>query len=283
VAHVLVAGLGDLGSALAERMLAAGHRVSGIRRGDRAPSGVDLYSQDLAEGMPVLPPDQVDLVYIILTPEKRDEAGYRRAFVQAPARLLHALAEAQPLPPVIFVSSTAVFGDVEDDVDEDTPPRPERFNGKVLLAAEEELSTRAMLTVVRFSGLYGGPSRRLLRQLEDVANGAAPPAARWSNRMHRRDAVRLLVHLGEGWLAGEMQPSLVVGSDGNPVNNREVLNWLAEQRGEPVDIPPGSPTGKRITSRYLAESDFELEYPDFRSGYAEMIEGARREERGASD
>lgn len=276
MAHILIAGLGKLGSELAEGLADKGHQISGIRRGDAAPEGVDVYAQDLLEGSPVLPPDPVDLVYIVLTPDERSEAGYRRAFIEAPSRLLHALMDRQPMPPVVFVSSTAVYGDTDAEVDEETPPRPERFNGKVLLAAEEEISTRAMTTVVRFSGIYGADSTRLLRQAEEIAAGAAPPRPRWSNRIHRHDAVALLMHLGEGWLTGNMQPPVVVGTDREPANNRTVLSWLGEQRGEPLDIPEGSPEGKKVRSRYLEESGFPLTYPDYRAGYAETLKGSTR-------
>ena len=151
MSHILIAGLGDLGRGLAENLLAAGHRVSGIRRGSDAPSGVDLYSQDLLDGARLLPPDRVDLLVIIMTPSEYSEEGYLKAYVRAPLNLLDALAEQQPLPPVLFVSSSAVFGDLEGDVDETTPPAPTRYNGKIVLAAEQEVSTRGLTTVVRFS------------------------------------------------------------------------------------------------------------------------------------
>ena len=112
MSHILIAGLGDLGTGLAEQLLADGHRVSAIRRGSRCPAGVELYSQDLLEGAALLPPDPVDLVVIIMTPSEYSEEGYLKAYIRAPQTLLDALAGQQPLPPVIFVSSTAVFGDV---------------------------------------------------------------------------------------------------------------------------------------------------------------------------
>lgn len=271
MAHILVAGLGKLGGELATRLIESGHQVSGIRRADTGPDGVDIYPQDLLEGAAVLPPDPVDLACIILTPDERSEAGYRRAFLEAPSKLLHALMDSQPMPPVIFVSSTAVYGNVAGEVDEDTAPTPDRFNGKVLLAAEEELSIRAMTTVVRFSGIYGPESTRLAKQAREIADGAAPPRPRWSNRIHRHDATALLHHLGEGWLSGAMQPSVVVGTDNAPANNRAVLNWIGEQMGVTLDIPEGSPEGKKVYSRYIEDSGFELQHPDFRSGYAEIL------------
>ncbi len=283
MAHVLIVGLGDLGWPLAVHWRDAGHNVSAIRRRDKGPEGVDLYSCDLLEGPVLLPPDRVDLVYIILTPAERSEQGYSQAFLGAPRALLDQLAQQQPLPPVVFVSSTAVYGDGELEVNEDTPPRPERYNGRILLAAEEEISTRTLTTVVRFSGIYGPLSDRLVRQAEAIHEGGESPALRWSNRIHRTDCVRLLARLGEDWLAGEMQPSVVVGTDGYPVLNYEVLNWLGEQLGRPLALPlEGSPAGKRVRSRYIEESAFEPTYPDYRAGYEEVLRTSGKEQ-GARD
>src|SRR5690606_15404826 len=111
----------------------AGHNVSAIRRGNEAPTGIDLYSQDLGDpnSAVLLPPDQVDLLYIILAPAARSVEGYQRAFLGAPTRLLDALGRQQPLPPIVFVSSTAVYGELTGIVDEDTPPKPDAFNGRI--------------------------------------------------------------------------------------------------------------------------------------------------------
>lgn len=272
MAHILIAGLGDLGQALATQWLGSGHRVSGIRRQNEAPAGIDLYAQNLVDGPVLLPPDQVDLLYIILTPADRSVEGYQRAFLHAPKRLLDALAAQQPLPPVIFVSSTAVYGDCAGNVDEQTRPKPNRYNGRILLAAEEELSIRSLCTVVRFSGIYGPGRHRLLRQVEEIAAGAEAPAPSWSNRIHSEDCVRLLKHLGERWLAQEELPALIIGTDAQPTVNTRVLNWLAQQHGTPLSLPePDLAPGKRLKSLYLSARPELLRYPDFRDGYAAVL------------
>ena len=272
MAHILVAGLGDLGRSLAQGWLAAGHRVSGIRRGQDGPAGVDLYPQDLLSDPLLLPPDQIDLLYIIMTPARRDEAGYRDAYLRAPARLLDALAQQQPLPPVIFVSSTAVYGDHGGEPDEHTEPRPEAFNGRILLAAEQEISLRTLATAVRFSGIYGPGRERLLRQVDDIRAGAASPAPQWSNRIHSQDCVGLLRRVGEGWLSGEMQLPVVVGTDAEPALNVSVLNWISAQTGEPLNLfEPDIAPGKRIRSQFISEGQYRLVYPDYRQGYAAML------------
>lgn len=273
MAHILVSGLGRLGTALASRWQAAGHRVSGIRRHESVPDGVDLYRQNLVNDPVLLPPDPVDLLYLILSPDARSVDAYRDAFLTAPLRLLDALAERQPVPPVIFVSSTAVYGQHAGRVDENTPPRPEQFNGRILLAAEEEISARSMATTVRFSGIYGPGSDRLIQQVRAIAEGEAPPAPAWTNRIHREDCAALLEYVGQRWLAGELCPPVVLGTDRTPSLNVTVLNWLAGELGLSLDLPePDIAPGKRLRSRYLEqEATLSLRYPDFRSGYADVL------------
>lgn len=293
MAHILVAGLGDLGHAIAHRFQAEGHQVSGIRRQSIAIPGVDLYPQDLASDPILLPPEQIDLLYIVLTPTERSVEGYQNAFLTAPTRLLDAIAAQQPLPPLVFVSSTAVYGQLSGWVSEQTPPKPDQYNGRILLAAEEELSLRTLSTIVRFSGIYGPGRNRMLNKartlseaLQADANAAAPEPV-WSNRIHSADCVSLLCVIGQRWLDGEMVPPLVIGTDNMPCLNTTVLNWIAQQQDLTLALAePDIAPGKRIRSDYLSDlinstnetspdsrngKRFTLRYPDFRAGYRELI------------
>lgn len=271
--HILIAGLGDLGGGLAQALLADGHRVSAIRRGAQAPAGVELYSQDLLDGAHLLPPDLVDLLVLIMTPSEYSEEGYLKAYLRAPLNLLDALALRQPLPPILFVSSTAVFGDPQGRVDETTPPRPVRYNGRVMLAAEEEISARGLATMVRFSGIYGPGRGRLLAKVSKVAAGEEPlPQAAWTNRIHRDDCVGLLHHLAGRWLAGALLPPVVVGTDNQPVSNLEVYAWLARRLGLSLSVSDQPPIGKRIVSGYIADGEYALRFPDYRDGYKSLLD-----------
>jgi nucleoside-diphosphate-sugar epimerase len=273
LAHILVAGFGDLGQALGRDWRDAGHQVSAIRRRDEGVAGIDLYPQDLTRDPLQLPPDQVDLLYIIMTPARRDEAGYRDAYLTAPARLLSGLATQQPLPPVVFVSSTAVFSDHAGEPDEDAEPQPDGFNGRILLAAEEEISMRTLATSVRFSGIYGPGRERLLDQVADIRAGAEPPSPRWSNRIHSADCIGILKRVGELWLKGEMAPPLVVGTDNAPVLKVAVLNWISARQGQALSLfEPDIAPGKRIRSRFIAAGGYQLQYPDYQSGYAALLQ-----------
>ncbi|KZY34165.1 NAD-dependent dehydratase [Alcanivorax sp. HI0083] len=272
MSHILIAGLGDLGTGLAEQLMAGGHRISAIRRGTQAPAGVELYSQDLTEGAAMLPPDPVDLLVIIMTPSEYSEEGYLQAFVRAPLILLEALGRQQPLPPVVFVSSSAVFGDLEGVVDELTPPRPGRYNGKVLLAAEEEISTRSLSTVVRFTGIYGPGRYRQIDKAARLARGEESlPAPQWTNRIHRDDCVGLLHSVVLGWLEGREMPPLVIGTDAVGGRNLDVLKWLADQQGLTLAVPDEPATGKQVRSLYIQQGHYTLRYPGYPEGYAQVL------------
>ena len=93
---VLIAGCGDVGSRLAEQMLAKGWQVYGLRRNiSRLPVGVigiagDLFSEQCPVDWPTGPLDY--LVYCVAA-SQHDEAGYRAAYVDGLRRVLGWLAE----------------------------------------------------------------------------------------------------------------------------------------------------------------------------------------------
>lgn len=270
MAHILMVGMGQLACPLSEHWLEQGHQVTGIRRGQQAPAGVQLLPQDLLHAAKVqLPSASVDLVYIILTPAERSEQAYHDAFVTLPQRVLGALAKQQPLPPVVFVSSTAVYGDGKEAVDEASPTVPSAFNGRVLLQAEEQVRGLAPSTAVRFSGIYGPTRQGRVALAKRLLQGQAEvPKARWSSRIHSADVVGLLLHLGQRWLAGDAPPAVVVGSDEEPVVNLALLNWLAAQQGGELALTWGQVAGRPVHSRYLAAGHYTLQHPTFRTGYA---------------
>lgn len=274
MAHILIVGLGELGSSLSEELLHQGHRVSGIRRGSDAPVGVELLAQDLLTTPEVqLPTTKVDLIYLIVTPAERSQSAYEDAFLRLPKRVFQAYqAVYEKLPPVVFVSSTAVYGQAESPVDENSVTNPSRFNGEVLLQAEQYIQALSPATVVRFSGIYGpGRESRIRLARELLAGTGDAPQALWSSRIHSADAVGLLLHLGERWLAGDVPPKVVVGSDAEPVVNLEVLNWLSQRLGGKLNLQWQQVGGRAVTSRYLATGNYTLQYPSFREGYNAIL------------
>lgn len=265
VPSLLIAGAGDLGARLAARQSALGHEVVALRRRDREVPGARLVRVDLGsgEGFARLP-RRPDALVFCAAPDERDEAAYRRLYLDGLRRLLDAV----ETPRLIFVSSTAVFAqDAGEWVTETSVAAPTRFNGRVLLESEHELDPHPGGIALRLSGLYGpGRGALLARAREGQAS-----RAHWTNRIHIDDAAAALSHL----LALPVTKRLYLGNDDRPVLEHEVQAWVRDREGllpaAPVDAPV---TGRRIANTRLRGSGWAPVHADFRSGYAAILEGA---------
>jgi nucleoside-diphosphate-sugar epimerase len=214
----------------------------------------------------------VDALAYLVAADARDDAAYRRAYVDGVANLLARLRADGALKRVLFASSTSVYA--QDDgscVDESSPAEPTDFSGRRVLEGEAALRGAGCPAIaLRLGGIYG-PGRTSL--VERVRSGAArlPLAPHFTNRIHRDDAARACAHL----LALPAPASCYVGADCEPANQADVLRWLAARLGAP--LPPGdydasgAPTGKRCSSARLRASGFAFAYPTFRAGYAALL------------
>lgn len=266
----LLIGCGRLGAAIGLELAAAGHEVAAIRRrADLVPPPLVAIGADLTVDAPVLPPMNLDLLVVALTARPRTEESYRATYVDGMARALDALDAAGQRPRrAVLVSSTAVFGDVPPEVltDERVLAAPQDGPARMLLEAEELFSARVPGGIVlRLSGLYDGDSTRLVDQVR--AGGPTDPH-RWTNRIHRDDAVAAVVHL----LSVRQPPKeLYVGTDDEPAQSGEVAAHLARQLGlpppPPADVALG--TGRRLSNALLRSSGWVPAHPSFRDGYTD--------------
>ncbi|MBR7888044.1 NAD-dependent epimerase/dehydratase family protein [Marinomonas sp. A79] len=274
MAKILIAGCGDLGSGVAEKLVAQGHTVTGIRRTQRAfPDGVvgqtgDLLTMDDTQ----LP--EVDLVFLIMTPQGRHEDAYRAAYFDTAQVLIRRYGSTATPPTVFFVSSTSVYGQNEGQwIDDSTPAQPHSATAKVLLEAELALSAVFPSVAVRCSGIYG-PGR--FRMLEKVQSETPWEANSWTNRVHRDDVVSALELLSQLALKGNRLPEHVIVTDQTPVSMWELKLWLAScldakiMAGAGKDFVPAS--GKRIQGQYLLSQGWRLNYPSYVAGYRDLIE-----------
>ena len=163
--RILWAGWGDLGTRATTALVDAGHEVVALRRSpiEDPPPGVIGLVGDLAAPGELMLPTGIEACIVTLTPDTRDPAGYTTAYVTTVANL-HRLLEGQdrstnPQPVrVVFASSTAVYG--QDDgswVEEAGSTSPSRFNGEVMLEAEEQVlrNDGTQGVVARLGGIYG--------------------------------------------------------------------------------------------------------------------------------
>ncbi len=264
----MLLGCGDLGIRVGTALLGAGHEVTGVRRNVAAlPAGFAGVSADLASGeVPDLP---ADLLVVSLTPDRRDEGGYRRAYLDAVRGGLDAVLRAGTPRRAVLVSSTSVYGDLEGDLDETTDVAPQADRPKILLESEA-LFHEALPhgTVLRLSGLYGPPGNRLVRT---VRAGENRDPGRWTNRIHREDAAAAITHL----LTMPAEPAdLYVGTDDEPAPAGDVRDFVADELGLPRPAPTGDvePQGRRMRNARLRSTGVDLRYPTYREGYRALLE-----------
>ncbi len=134
---------------------------------------------------------QTDVLFICIPPNRR--AGQQSDFSAKIAHIANA-AKLNKVNQVVFISSTAVYGDINEEITELTVARPETESGRAILEAEKLLSSQQAFTstIIRFGGLIG-PERepgRFFAGKTDVPNGRAP-----INLIHLDDCIGLSLSL----------------------------------------------------------------------------------------
>lgn len=278
---ILLAGCGDLGTEAGLRFAGLGHRVVGWRRSPaKLPAAIEGAAADLTAGdLPPVPEDATAVVIAVAADSPTEEA-YRAAYVRGVENVLAALKRDAVTPErIIFVSSTAVYGDAGGGwVDESTPADPGGFSGRILVEAEELLQARLEGTStlgvsVRLGGIYGPGRTRLIDQARS-GSAVIPEDVRYTNRIHRDDAAAALVHLA----TMDAAPApIYVGVDNEPADLGSVLRFLASELGLPAprvgDAGPARGGNKRCRNDLLRSTGFTLAFPTFREGYRDVIAG----------
>jgi nucleoside-diphosphate-sugar epimerase len=275
--QVLIVGCGDIGQRLAQCLPQDAYSVTGLRRNPPVDLPYLRYqacdatnAEELAE---VLLQDFA-VIIISMTPSERSDSGYERAYVQTCRNLVEGL-KTQSLTPrlVIFVSSTAVYGQLDGSwVDENSPTEPVGFSGERLLEAETLIQKSGYAnTIVRFSGIYG-PNRN--RLIEQVKQKRASASTHFTNRIHADDCARSLAYLIELDRKSEKLQAIYLATDSAPAPMVDVVTWLAEQMEVKEFLSEAATNergNKRCSNQRLLDSGFVFCYPSFKDGYAELI------------
>ncbi|MBN8713455.1 MAG: NAD-dependent epimerase/dehydratase family protein [Xanthomonadales bacterium] len=273
--RVLLAGCGDVGLRVAQRLRARGDEVWGLRRRGHADGGADLHwlAADLGDqgSLRGLPRGLTQLVYLP-APGRGDLDAYRTLFPGGLRNLLAAL-DQTALRRVLLVSSSAVYGDHAGAwVDELTPTAPLAGNGEALRDTEQWLAGARpdAAVVLRLAGLYGPGRLGLLARLREGAVGVPRQARHWANRLHVDDAAAAIAHLL--WL--EAPQPLYLGVDDTPLPLDVLYDELARLIGAPPpDDGPAPPQvgSKRLCNAQLRASGWAPRWPDARLGYAALF------------
>jgi nucleoside-diphosphate-sugar epimerase len=278
--RILIAGCGDVGSALGVALAAQGHQVYGLRRNVSAlPNGIRPVTADLTDpdSMKQLP--TVDVVFYTAAASGGTEVAYRNAYVLGVQNVLAALKHAgQAIERVIMIGSTSVYGQNDGSwVDESSPTEPQSFRGEILLEGEQLIKNGPYPGIVaRFSGIYGPGRYRMFRAVAGGAQADETGEIQYSNRIHTKDGVRALIHLMS---LPNFEDTYLI-TDGESPPQAEVITFLRNLLVEKgIEIAPDGTTlprrggNKRCSNKRLLDSGFVFQYPSHRDGYRQLIDG----------
>lgn len=284
---LLIIGSGAIGNAIAEQnAIAPRWALYGARRDtDKLAPGINGYSVDYTDAAAVkqlLVDCAPDFLLLTFTPRDYSEQGYQQSYVRGTRNVLAAIR--QPLKRIIFVSSTSVYGQHNDEwVDETSQTTPAGFSGQVMLQCEQLLAESAVpATSLRCGGIYTAASTRLI---DAVREGRFSASNHYTNRIHRHDCAAAISHLLSLATGGHAVQGCYIGVDNEPARKNDVERWLATRLG--IDYPQPNYLGdsdsssqrnvgsKRCSNQRLLNSGFQFRYPGFRDGYGEIIDSLK--------
>lgn len=280
--HVLIAGCGWLGKAVAERLIARGDRVTGVRSDAlRAESlrtlGIEPLVLDLADPTSAsrLPGD-IDAILALQAAKGGDAAAYRQAYLDVNETLL-AYADRHPVRGYVYSGSTGLFGQQDaSEVHESTAPQPVGPTGEILAAAEQRLLAAAEaglpVRVVRLSGLYGPGRLWLIDRVRQGLMPLGPGDETWMNACHQDDAAETLIAALDRGRDG----TIYHATDAQPMRRGELIRFVAERLGvvPPCDANP-APMGpnRRITGDATRrELSLSCRWPSMREGLEPFLD-----------
>jgi nucleoside-diphosphate-sugar epimerase len=274
MAKVLIVGCGDLGSTVATQLSSMNIQVTGVRRSDSAISGVEIIQADITDvsSLEVLKPIQPDILIYCVAANGQTDEQYKANYVDGLRNVLATQSENPILKHVFFVSSTRVYGQkTEALLDESMPAIAADFGGQRLLEAEALLNNLSCnTTILRLSGIYGAGRLRMINLAKSPQNWPAQNS--WSNRIHKDDAAAFMVFLVLKVLASKPIGTCYIVTDSKPSTQYEVLSWIANQMQISSDITtPAIEGGKRLSNQSMLSTGFQLQYPDFMSGYRALL------------
>lgn len=279
--NVLLISCGDVGIETGFRFQTRGAQVTAWRRNPQLlPATFRGQGVDMSSGQ--LPPidPQTEVVLFTPVPATRDAEGYRRSYLQTAELLVAALRAGAPrLRRLFYVSSTAVnAGDNGQWVNELHPKAPTRPTAQVLADTEDFLLASGLpVTILRASGIYGPGRTRLVDSLRE-GSARLPSAAHWTNRIHRDDLAKAVVHLAE---LGDEAAELYLATDNRPVLLEEVYTHLAGLLGVAPPLRDDAAVrrtdaNRRLSNIRLRSTGWEPTFADFRDGYRAVLLGTSR-------
>ncbi|MBB6520318.1 sugar nucleotide-binding protein [Pseudoteredinibacter isoporae] len=268
-----VLGYGDIGQRLLSRLQGKATGYAFSRSEKVLPKGFQWRQADARDiGSYSSYLMELDALLITLTPFDRGDEAYRLSYVEPIRQLLEFGKTLERCPLLIFVSSTAVYGQNDGSrLSDESPTEPQQYNGIRMLEAEQLLAESGLRHCrVRFSGIYGPERKRLFRKLVDeVREGCefSDADAHWGNRIHVDDCAGVLEHILS--LPEAQREEVYLATDTEPSLRGQIKAYLAGQLGveSTMEFKCDSATGKQLIPERLLRSSYSYLYPTYREGY----------------
>ena len=276
MAKILIVGCGDLGTAIAKRLVDEEHEVIGLRRSVQNLPRMQMLQGDVTDvgSLKALVGLMPEVVIYCVAASGQTDATYQAQYVTGLKNILASQSRNQQLQHVFFVSSTRVYGqETTTLLDENISALPADFGGERLLEAEYLLKALpCSATALRLSGIYGPGRLRMINLAKSPQQW--PLQNSWSNRIHRDDAADFVVFLVQRILTEQAIAPCYIVTDSKPVSQYEVLTWLAKkmQLALPANSSAEAQGGKRLSNQLMLSSGFQLKYPDFSVGYQALLD-----------
>lgn len=282
-----------MGTAVAEKWLAAGHKVWGVSRNAQT-----LARIDHPEFRPVIAevdssawhkevPHSPEIVLNCVSSAGGGVEGYRKSYLGGNQSLVDWAGKARP-GRILYTSSTAVypFTDGREVWEKDAGGPDLSETGSVVFESEKVLLSDSFCgpstTVLRLAGIYG-PGRHYL--LDQVRAGDRVIAGRgdyYLNLIFREDIVAAI----DSVLAVPATKGRAYNvSDGSPTPKAEVVNWIADRLGMPrpvfdpnaksrrkmrINRAGASPNRQIRIDEIQADARWKPSYPSFRDGFVRL-------------
>lgn len=189
---ISILGCGWFGFELAKALVQKGHTVKGSSTTAEkltllSAAHIQPFLVNIQKNEGNYDPDffKSDILFICIPPKRNtaEQADFYDKIVQ----IVHA-ATSNQVKQILFISSTAVYGDTNEEVTELSIPIPETASGIGMLKVEQLLKDQKTInsTIIRFAGLVG-PKRhpgRFFAGKTNIPNGKAPV-----NLIHLSDCI----------------------------------------------------------------------------------------------
>ncbi|SJM93179.1 Ketopantoate reductase ApbA/PanE domain-containing protein [Crenothrix polyspora] len=280
MAKILIIGCGAIGYQLAKTLADAGHNVTGLKRNPPPthPENFKFIRADITSPTDLQALDNdFEHIFFIVSADGRNESSYHDVYQTGLNNLFERFAHIHCTAPWIFVSSTSVYGQTQGEwVDENSPTLPDKTTSLKIVNAEQKLMAHNPANViVRFSGIYGPGREYLLRSAQQTPSIQQQPPY-YTNRIHQRDCVNVLAFLLAQRLAGVKLEQCYLASDNDPAPMWDVITWMTDKLNctpPTVKITAADcDMNKRCRNNRLKNLGYKFIYPDFKTGYLELIE-----------